>query len=40
LARLNAQPPTKIPYMGGWSKTIDVVTGKYIDPTMSATPAA
>jgi hypothetical protein len=26
--------------MGGWSKTNDVVTGKYIDPTMSETPAA
>jgi hypothetical protein len=27
--------------MGGWSKTSDVVTGKYIiDPTMSETPAA
>jgi hypothetical protein len=26
--------------MGGWSKTNDVVTGEYIDPTMSETPAA
>jgi hypothetical protein len=26
--------------MGGWSKTIDAVTGKNIDPTMSATPIA
>jgi hypothetical protein len=33
-------PLTKIRYMGGWSKTNDVVTGKYIDPTMSETPAA
>ena len=33
-------PLTKIRYMGGWSKTSDVVTGKYIDPTMSETPAA
>jgi hypothetical protein len=33
-------PLTKIRYMGGWSKAIDVVTGKYIDPTMSETPAA
>jgi bacteriorhodopsin len=33
-------PLTKIRCMGGWSKTTDVVIGKYIDPTMSATPAA
>ena len=33
-------PLTKIRYMGGWSKTNDVVTSKYIDPTMSETPAA
>jgi hypothetical protein len=26
--------------MGGWSKTSGVVTCKYIDPTMSETPAA
>jgi hypothetical protein len=26
--------------MGGWSKTNDIVTGKYIDPTMSETSAA
>jgi hypothetical protein len=26
--------------MGGWPKTSDVVTGKYIDPTMSETLAA
>jgi hypothetical protein len=26
--------------MGGWSKNNDAVTGKYIDPTMSATPTA
>jgi hypothetical protein len=31
---------TKIRFMGGWSTTSDVVTGKYIDPTMSATPTA
>jgi hypothetical protein len=31
-------PLTTIRYMGGWSKT-DAVTGKYIDPTMSETPA-
>jgi hypothetical protein len=33
-------PLTKIHHMGGWSKTNDVVTGKYIDPTMSETLAA
>jgi hypothetical protein len=33
-------PLIKIRYMGGWSKTSDGVTGKYIDPTMSETPAA
>jgi hypothetical protein len=33
-------PLTKIRYMCGWSKTNDVVTCKYIDPTMSETPAA
>jgi hypothetical protein len=33
-------PLTKIRYMGGWSKTNDAVTGKYIDPTISETPAA
>jgi hypothetical protein len=26
--------------MGGWSKIIDVVIGKFIDHAMSATPAA
>jgi hypothetical protein len=33
-------PLTKVRYMGGWSKTSDVVTDKYIDPTMSETPVA
>jgi hypothetical protein len=33
-------PLTKIRYTGGWSKTSDVVIGKYIDPTMSVTPFA
>jgi hypothetical protein len=30
-------PLTKIRYMSGWSKTNDVVTEKYIYPTMSET---
>jgi hypothetical protein len=33
-------PLTKIRYIGGWSRTSEVVTGKYIDPTMSEPPAA
>jgi hypothetical protein len=28
-------PLTKIRYMGSWSKTSDVVIGKFIDPTMT-----
>ena len=33
-------PLTKIRFMGGWSKTIEVVNGKYIDLAMSAIPTA
>eukprot|EP00873_Tetraselmis_striata_P001604 jgi/Tetstr1/421868/TSEL_012768.t1 len=33
-------PLPAIKHMGDWSKNSDVVTGKYIDPTMRPTPAA
>eukprot|EP00873_Tetraselmis_striata_P019612 jgi/Tetstr1/439876/TSEL_028284.t1 len=32
-----AQPPTGFKHMGDWSKNSDVVTGKYIDPTIRPT---
>jgi hypothetical protein len=34
-------PPLHVvKYMGGWAKNISVTKGKYIDPTMTPTPAA
>eukprot|EP00873_Tetraselmis_striata_P027433 jgi/Tetstr1/447697/TSEL_035054.t1 len=38
--KLRRRPLPAIKHMGDWSKNSEVVTGKYIDPTMRPTPAA